>query len=137
MELPDVTSGFSLANLSLEAAQTAIDKCLFDGVYDVPDYIPTDMLMSEILNTCLSLYASNNDNEGDIEKLMELYKVCAMKNNEAQTSAEMAATQQISNDLMADLQNPNGQINTAMNQAMQQAGLEGAWDNSNYIGEEQ
>mgnify|MGYP007069842440 FL=1 len=137
MELPDVTSGFSLANLSLEAAQTAIDNCLFDDVYEVPDYVPTDMLMSEILNTCLSLYAANNDNAEDIEKLMKLYKVCAMKNNEAQTSAEMAATQQISNDIMADLQNPNGQINMAMNQAMQQAGLEGAWDNSNYIGEQQ
>jgi hypothetical protein len=41
-----------------------------------------------------------------------------MKNNEAQTSAEMAAVGSLSQELQADLDNPNGQINSAMNNAI-------------------
>lgn len=119
MELPDVTSGYSLANLSLEASQEVIDNCLINDDFDVPDFVPTDMLMGEIINTCLTLFKANKDaNKGDIDKLLQLYKICAMKNNEAQTSAEMAALGSLNQELQADLANPNGQINSAMNNAI-------------------
>jgi hypothetical protein len=121
MELPDVTSGYSLANLSLEASQEVIDNCLINNDFDVPDFVPTDMLMGEIINTCLTLFKANKDaNKGDIDKLLQLYKICAMKNNEAQTSAEMAAVGSLNQELQADLANPNGQINSAMNNAIMQ-----------------
>lgn len=121
MELPDVTSGYSLANLSLEASQEVIDNCLINNDFDVPDFVSTDMLMGEIINTCLTLFKANKDaNKGDIDKLLQLYKVCAMKNNEAQTSAEMAALGSLNQELQADLANPNGQINSAMNNAIMQ-----------------
>ena len=121
MELPDVTSGYSLANLSLEASQEVIDNCLINDDFDVPDFVPTDMLMGEIINTCLTLFKANKDaNKGDIDKLLQLYKLCAMKNNEAQTSAEMAAIGSLNQELQADLANPNGQINSAINSANQQ-----------------
>jgi hypothetical protein len=119
MELPDVTSGYSLANLSLEASQEVIDNCLINNDFEVPDFVPTDMLMGEIINTCLTLFKANKvANKGDIDKLLQLYKLCAMKNNEAQTSAEMAAVGSLSQELQADLDNPNGQINSAMNNAI-------------------
>ena len=65
--------------------------------------------------------ASNNpQNKVDIDKLMKLYDAAQSKNTDAQTSAEMAATQTISDEIMQDMQNPNGAINTAMANANSQ-----------------
>lgn len=92
------------------------------------------MLLEEIMNTILSLKAANNpDNKVDIDKLMQLYKIAISKNIDAQTSAEMAATQTISNEIMTDIQDPNGQINTAINGAQQQISAD--QQNTNTIGE--
>ena len=131
MEIPDTAQGYSIANNSIEAVMNIIDECIEDDNFEVPDFIPTDMLMQEILNTCLSLSSANKDgrNQGDIDKLMKLYQLCAMKNNEAQTSAEMAAVGSLTNELMADMQNPNGQFNTAIQGAMQASEQPNAWQN--------
>lgn len=121
MNLPDLQLGYSIANNSINAVLAVIDDCIENDNYDIPDYIPNQMLLEEIMNTCLSLKASNNpDNNADIEKLLQLYKAAQMKNIDAQTSAEIAATQTISNELMQDIQNPNGAINTAISNANQQ-----------------
>lgn len=131
MEIPDTVQGYSIANNSIEAVMNVIDECIENNNFEVPDFIPTDMLMQEILNTCLSLSSANKDgrNQGDIDKLMQLYQLCAMKNNEAQTSAEMAAVGSLTNELMADMQNPNGQFNTAIQGAMQASEQPNAWQN--------
>lgn len=131
MEIPDTVQGYSIANNSIEAVMNVIDECIEDNNFEVPDFIPTDMLMQEILNTCLSLSSSNQDgrNQEDIDKLTQLYQLCAMKNNEAQTSAEMAAVGSLTNELMADMQNPNGQFNTAIQGAMQASEQPNAWQN--------
>lgn len=131
MEIPDTVQGYSIANNSIEAVMNVIDECIENNNFEVPDFIPTDMLMQEILNTCLSLSSANKDgrNQGDIDKLMQLYQLCAMKNNEAQTSAEMAAVGSLTNELMADMQNPNGQFNTAIQGAMQASEQHNAWQN--------
>lgn len=130
MEIPDTVQGYSIANNSIEAVMNVIDECIEDNNFEVPDFIPTDMLMQEILNTCLSLSSSNQDgrNQEDIDKLLQLYQLCAMKNNEAQTSAEMAAVGSLTNELMADMQNPNGQFNTAIQGAMQASEQPNAWN---------
>lgn len=121
MNLPDLQLGYSIANNSINAVLAVIDDCIENDNYDIPDYIPNQMLLEEIMNTCLSLKASNNpDNNADIEKLLQLYKAATMKNIDAQTSAEIAATQTISNELMQDIQNPNGAIITAISNANQQ-----------------
>ena len=118
MDLPDLQLGYSIANNSINAVLAVIDDCLENNNFDVPDYIPNQMLLEEIMNTALSLKAANNkSNESDIQKLLQLYDVAMKKNIEAQTSAEMAATQTITNEIMADLQDPNGQINTQVAQA--------------------
>lgn len=120
MEIPDAVQGYSLANNAIEAVMTIIDNCLDNNDMTVPDFVPTDMLMSEIINTCLSLQSANTDgrNQADIDKLLQLYQICAMKNNEAQTSAEMAAVGQLNAELQQDMANPNGMINSAVNDAI-------------------
>lgn len=121
MEIPDIDDGYNLATNSIKAVYAVIDDCIEYDNFDVPDYIPNQMLLEEIMNTILSLKAANNpDNKVDIDKLMQLYKLAISKNIDAQTSAEMAATQSISNEIMADIQDPNGQINTAISGAQQQ-----------------
>lgn len=134
MEIPDIDDGYNLATNSLKAVYAVIDDCIEYDNFDVPDYIPNQMLLEEIMNTMLSLKAANNpDNKVDIDKLMQLYQIAISKNIDAQTSAEMAATQTISNEIMTDIQDPNGQINTAINSAQQQINAD--QQNTNTIGE--
>ena len=134
MEIPDIDDGYNLATNSIKAVYAVIDECIEYDNFDVPDYIPNQMLLEEIMNTILSLKAANNpDNKVDIDKLMQLYQIAISKNIDAQTSAEMAATQTIGNEIMADIQDPNGQINTAINGAQQQINAD--QQNTNTIGE--
>lgn len=77
MELPDIQSGYSLANNAVNAVLSVINDCIEKNVLDVPDYIPFEMLKEEIINTQLSLKAAanaDNDNIADIKKLDELMK---------------------------------------------------------------
>ena len=100
MEIPDLQQGYNMANNALNAVLNIIDECITKDSYDVPDYIPTTLLKEEILNTVLSLRASNNDNSVDIDKLLQLYKVVESKEVDSQTSAEMLAATSLSNELM-------------------------------------
>lgn len=119
MEIPDSVQGYSLANNAINAVMAVIDDCLEKGVMDVPDYIPTQMLKEEIMNTCLSLKGANNEeNKADIEKLLQLYEIVMGKEQDSMTSAEMMAVQTLQNELMQDLQNPDGQINSQINKAI-------------------
>lgn len=119
MEIPDSVQGYSLANNAINAVMSVIDDCLEKGVMDIPDYIPTQMLKEEIMNTCLSLRGANNDeNKADIEKLLQLYEIVMGKEQDSMTSAEMMAVQTLQNELMQDLQNPDGQINSQINKAI-------------------
>lgn len=123
MEIPDSVQGYSLANNAINAVMAVIDDCLENNKMEVPDYIPTDMLKSEIMNTMLSLRAvSNPQNAIDIEKMKQLYQLVLQKEGDSQTAAEMVAVQTLQNELMADLQNPDGQFATQMNKALQNSG---------------
>lgn len=135
MELPDLQQGYSFANNAINAVMEIIDECIENGNMDIPLYIPTDMLQEEIINTCLSLKAAGRQNDGDIAKLMELYKVAEKMKIDSTTSAEMAALNKFQTDIQNDLQNPNGQINTMVNQATQTATnmMSGNVDNSAFM----
>lgn len=75
MEIPDLESGYSMANNSINAVMTVIDDCIMKDNYDVPDYIPLPLLKEEIVNTMLSLRASDHPkNALDIAKLTQLYQ---------------------------------------------------------------
>lgn len=82
MEIPDLQGGYSLANNSINAVLSVIDDCLDKDIYDIPDYIPIDMLQDEILNTQLSLRAANYEvNKVSIDKLTRLYEIAVDKQN--------------------------------------------------------
>ena len=98
MQLPDIQQGYSFANNSINAVLTVIDDCIEKDIYDIPDYIPINMLKEEIISTMLSLKA-NGDNEEDIAKLNALYEAADKKDAESQTSAEMMAVQQLSQEM--------------------------------------
>ena len=130
MDLPDLQLGYSITNNSINAVLSVIDDCLENDNYDIPDYIPNQMLLEEIMNTALSLKAANNpSNAVDIQKLMQLYQMAISKNADAQTSAELAATNQLAMEMNLDMQDPTGQFNSAINGAMQQSEM------TNNIGE--
>lgn len=93
MEIPDLECGYSMANNSINAVMSVIDDCIMKDIYEVPDYVSTELLKKEILNTCLSLRASDYEkNIGDIAKLVQLYQNIIDKDNDAQeTMAQMQA----------------------------------------------
>ena len=117
MEIPDTENGYSLAQNSLNAVLTVIDKCIENDVYDVPIFIDDELLLEEITNTCLSLTAANNaENQIDINKLLKLYEVVVTRNKNAITSAEYAATMALQQDLQQTLPQIQQQaFNTAYN----------------------
>ena len=119
MEVPDSVQGYSLANNAINAVMAIIDDCIERDIFDIPDYVPVDMLKEEIMNTMLSLKAvSNPQNQVDIDKLKQLYQAVIQKEGDSQTAAEMVAVQSLQEELMADMQNPDGMIPSAMNKAI-------------------
>ena len=76
MELPDIQTGYNLANNAVNAVYAVINDCLEHDNYEVPSYVPFTLLKEEIINTQLSLKASNRpENLKDIDKLQKLYSV--------------------------------------------------------------
>lgn len=75
MEIPDLEMGYSLSNNAIDAVMEIIKECIEEGNFDIPEYIPFDLLKEEIINTQLSLRAANKDgNKEDIIKLSKLYE---------------------------------------------------------------
>lgn len=105
LDMPDLQAGYDIANNAMNAVLSIIDEALMspEGVTDIPIYIPTEMLMDEILNTCLSLKSAgvNNSNQADIDKLMKLYALAESKQAESMTNAEAAAVQSLNQELTA------------------------------------
>lgn len=74
MEIPDLQTGYSLSNNAINAVMTVIEKCINDDNFNIPEFIPFQMLKEEIMNTQLSLLSANPEkNADDIEKLNKLY----------------------------------------------------------------
>lgn len=94
MQIPDLESGYSMSNNAINAVMSVIDDCIQNDEYEIPEYIPYDMLKEEILNTQLSLRAANyKRNRKDIDKLMKLYKIAEDNEAKWQASAEQQAQQ--------------------------------------------
>lgn len=82
MQLPDLELGYSLTNNAIDAVMSIIKECLENGSYEVPDYIPFNLLKEEIINTQLSLRAAGMSNASDIDKLSQLYEIVEAKETE-------------------------------------------------------
>ena len=103
MELPDLQSGYNLANNAFNAVYTFIDEVMKNGVPEtIPEYLPTDkgaLLETEIINTMLSLAVKPVDNANEINTLKQLLaKLQEVQLNSA-TSAEMFAVQSLGAEL--------------------------------------
>lgn len=103
MELPDLQSGYNLANNAFNAVYTFIDEVMKNGIPEtIPEYLPTDkgaLLETEIINTMLSLAVKPADNANEIEILKQLLlKLQEVQLNSA-TNAEMYAVQSLSAEL--------------------------------------
>ena len=123
MELPDLEGGYSLSNNAINAVLSVIRDCIETGNMEVPDYIPIPMLKTEIINTQLSLRAANyQKNQGDIEKLNQLYNAAIEMENQINqpTPEEQAMAQQ--QQMLAE-QQAQQQAMMAQQMAMQQGAV--------------
>ena len=78
LEIPDINRGFSAVNNGYNCAMSIIDACIYDDKYDLPFYVPFELLKEMIVNTMLSLRAAEGateDNEEDIAKLSKLFNI--------------------------------------------------------------
>ena len=128
MELPDIDQGFSLAQNNINAIMSVIDDCIEKDVYDIPDYVLTEQLQQEIINTCLSLRANNSNghNDGDIKKLTTLFEMAEKKKVDAMTSAEMASMTQLAQEMQNQIPQFDEQIKEGMQNADMQLDMEEA-----------
>ena len=95
MELPDIQSGFSLANNAVNAVYAVINDCIENNNFELPTYVPFTLLKEEIINVQLSLKAANKKaNAEDIEKLQKLYSIVEDQELEFQKSSEQMAMEQ-------------------------------------------
>lgn len=103
MEMPDIDDSYSRQNNTWNAVQTVIERCIDSDIYEVPAFVPIDMLEAEILNTQLSLFAANPDeNTDDINKLTKLFEICLQTQNkfsEAIEEKQKEVTQQYAEEM--------------------------------------
>lgn len=106
LELPDINRGYSVANNAYNATMALIDQCIYEDKYDVPMFVPFQMLKEQIVNTMLSLFAAGTkgSNDEDIDKLYKYYTMVEMKEDEMSQS----------NDI---LQNTDNNMYSAQNNA--------------------
>lgn len=101
LELPDINRGYSAANNAWNACQTLIDQCIYEDKFEIPDYVPFQMLKEQIVNMQLSLrtaQGSESGNEDDIKKLIKYYEKIEEHEAELQSSIQMQSTNQDVNE---------------------------------------
>lgn len=103
LEIPDLQGGYSLSNNAINAVMTVIDDCLERNVFDIPEYIPFNILQEEIINTQLSLKAADSiKNKADIDKLTKLYEISKQKGEEWTTQATEEMVQGVPEEVVAN-----------------------------------
>lgn len=98
LELPDINRGYSVANNAFNATMTLIDSCIYEDNFEIPDYIPFQMIKEQIVNMQLSLKAAEggtDSNEKDIQKLIKLYEAVEEKETEFNTIQAQSQTQDV------------------------------------------
>lgn len=141
MQIPDLEMGYSLTNNAIDAVMATIRDCLENDNYDVPEFIPFELLKEEIINTQLSLRAADKDgkNKKDIAKLGKLYE--RVEDMEEEWSKE-AADEEILANAEADaeaagIETNNNEIPYSENVLTQEANMKkvdqdnAAWVDSN------
>lgn len=85
-DMPDSDACYNYANNSINAVLAVINQAIVNEDYTIPNYIPIDLLKSEVISTMQSLKAVENDeNARDIGRLQTLYQEIVNKQNQINT----------------------------------------------------
>ena len=122
MELPDLQSGYNLANNAFHAVYTFIDLVMKNGIPEkIPVYLPTDkggMLEQEIINVMESLAVKPEENAADLQILEQLLMKVQEVQLNSTTNAEMFAVQTLNQELTAAMPQIQQQATDAATQIL-------------------
>lgn len=123
MELPDLQSGYNLANNAFNSVYTFIDNVLVSGILPdkIPVYLPKNkggLLETEIVNTMLSLSIKPEINAKEIDLLQQLFAKVQEEQVNSSTNAEMFAVQTLNQELTAAMPQIQQQVTDAATQMM-------------------
>lgn len=123
MELPDLQSGYNLANNAFNSVYTFIDNVLVSGILPdkIPVYLPKNkggLLETEIVNTMLSLSIKPEINAKEISLLQQLFSKVQEEQVNSSTNAEMFAVQTLNQELTAAMPQIQQQVTNAATQTM-------------------
>ena len=123
MELPDLQSGYNLANNAFNSVYTFIDNVLVSGILPdkIPVYLPKNkggLLETEIVNTMLSLSIKPEVNAKEIGLLQQLFAKVQEEQVNSSTNAEMYAVQTLNQELTAAMPQIQQQVTNAATQMM-------------------
>ena len=123
MELPDLQSGYNLANNAFNSVYTFIDNVLVSGILPdkIPVYLPKNkggLLETEIVNTMLSLSIKPEINAKEISLLQQLFSKVQEEQVNCSTNAEMFAVQTLNQELTAAMPQIQQQATNAATQMM-------------------
>ena len=108
LELPDINRGYSAANNAFNATMTLIDACIYEDRYEIPSYIPAEMIKEQIVNMQLSLKAAEggtDSNEKDIQKLINLYEAVEEEEKNLSSLQAQATAQDVNENNAYSAQN--------------------------------
>ena len=123
MELPDLQSGYNIANNAFNSVYTFIDNVLVRGILPdkIPVYLPKNkggLLETEIVNTMLSLSIKPEINAKEISLLQQLFAKVQEEQVNSSTNAEMYAVQTLNQELTAAMPQIQQQVTNAATQTM-------------------
>lgn len=137
MELPDLETGYNIAQNATNAVMRVIEACVAKDDYSIPDFVPLQILKEECTNAMLSLYSCNENgkNEKDIQKLMKLYEIAQERDVEITTPVDEPAVQPEGQnvDVQGDISEGQKQNIKEQQQVNEQLELFNPTDDSNYI----
>lgn len=103
MELPDLQSGYNLANNSLNAVLNFIDQVIeTQQVSEIPVYLPRELLKDELANTMLSL-SMNAQNANDLQLLYQVFCKVVDMDQEIMSNAENMIMQRFSEQMQQQM----------------------------------
>ncbi len=127
-EIPDIDRGFTIMTNAFDAVSEIINSCVEEDSYEVPSFVPYQMLMDEIQSTQLNLTACGyKKNKATIDKLQKLYNIVEKENQGIQQS-------QVMDQAMGQAVGQMAQNQMAQNQEGQDLNLQSdptSWRNSN------
>lgn len=130
MELPDLQSGYNIANNGYNAVLNFIDGVIESGVVpEIPVYLPIELLKDEIANTMLSL-SMNPANAADLQLLYQLFCKIVDKQQNVMSNAENMILQQFSQQMQQQMPLIQQKIQQGISKSkeMIEAGIYGSGD---------